>query len=189
MGIEILLGEDGLAAVAKAEAAAEAQASAEEEMVDSGSASPRGEPGAARTKGVHAEVDTKNAREATGVSASAADAAKPAGGRAQDRDSAGMAPSGDGKTSPRRWLALEVEVHACGDIDVPYLMALIKVCFEQVPQYGIKAADNYDYLRPPALNTVLVCLKACRVNTIMKLVKKKVNKAKLDAKQNGTVYF
>lgn len=135
MDIEILLGEDGLAAVAKAEAAAEAQAAAEAEAVDSGSGSAGGELGAAHTEVVHAEEIEKIARAAAAVvAATAADAAGPAGGRGQDRGSAGTgtAPSSDGKTSRPRWLALEVEVHACGDIDVPYLMALIKVCFEQV---------------------------------------------------------
>lgn len=136
MDIEILLGEDGLAAVAKAEAAAEAQAAAEAEGVDSGSGSAGGELGAAHTEVVHEEEIQNIARSAAAavVAATAADAATPAGGRGQNRGSAGTgtAPSGDGKTNRPRWLALEVEVHACGDIDVPYLMALIKVCFEQV---------------------------------------------------------
>lgn len=146
LDIEILLGEDGLAAVAKAEAAADAQAAADAEFGDSGSGSGSagGEPGAAHTEDVHAEADKKDARvAATGAAATAADKAKPAGGRAQDRDSAGTMPSGDGKTSRPRWLALEVEVHACGDIDVPYLMAVIKVCFEQVGTLvGIEAAET-----------------------------------------------
>lgn len=147
MDIEILLGEDGLAAVAKAEAAAEAQAAADAELGYSGSNSAGGEPGAAHTEGVHAEADKKDARAAaTGAAATAAGEAKTAGGRAQDRDSAGTVPPGDGKTSRPRWLALEVEVHACGDIDVPYLMAVIKVCFEQVgASVGIEDAESMSY--------------------------------------------
>lgn len=38
-----------------------------------------------------------------------------------------------------RWLALEVEVNACGSINVPHVMDLIKVCFEQVRRCGRKS--------------------------------------------------
>lgn len=168
MDIEILVGRDGLAAVAKAEAtakaeeaatkakeaaakaaavaaaalgAAESAPAAEASLAEGGettsTATKSTEEGAEQHPCLHAIELLPSAVEADGTvdtaaaatTTSAAPQGTSTGIAATDEKAAATEPS----AAPRpRKLALEVEVFAIGSINVPYLMALIKVSFEQV---------------------------------------------------------
>lgn len=129
MDIEILLGEDGVAALAKAQAveeAAEVKAAVETKAGEASSA----EAGVSTVeeKAVHISEDpvVMSSMEAVAQGPDATSEVTGAGeGLVKAR--AGS----DGSSAPR-WLALEVEMFACGSINVPYMMELIKICFEQV---------------------------------------------------------
>lgn len=169
MDIEILVGRAGLAAVAKAEAAAKAEEAAamtKEAAATAAvaiSAAPEaaeGAPAAVAPPDEGRETTTQSAEEgvvqhpsvpavetmpgtveADGtVDAATTTAATTTTSRAAPHwTSAGAAKADEHATVveataaplPRK-LALEVEVFAIGSINVPYLMALIKVSFEQV---------------------------------------------------------
>lgn len=146
LDIEILVGQDGVDAVRKAEAAAEAKvttAAADE-------ASPACVPGL--TTGMSDETSTaERMRSPTDEASPPSPAAVPpsdlpadpfepacdaADGTATVKgpvdEAVALAPAGGEEAAPPRWLALEVEMFACGYINVSYMMDLVKVCFEQV---------------------------------------------------------
>lgn len=154
--IEILVGRDGLAEVAKAEAAAKAEeaasqakAAASEALgaVTDAASSEGGKAASTITQGAeegavqHPQVtmvpgtlDTDDTVGATAANASPAVAttssAAPQGTNTATGEEAAAVETA--ATSLPRKLALEVEVFAIGSINVPYLMALIKSSFEQV---------------------------------------------------------
>lgn len=141
--IEILLGEDGVAAVAKAEAEAEATASepaetkeAEVKAVETKAGEASTEAGVSTAKGKAVQISqdplVMSSMGEDGAVAQGADATSEvdtASGAGEDLPKARA--GSDGSSAPR-WLALEVEMFACGSVNVPYMMELIKICFEQV---------------------------------------------------------
>lgn len=174
--IEILVGRDGLAAVAKAEEAAQAEETAAKTNEAAARAaeaaevaeleSAEGAPAAVASpeEGGENSYTTKKCDEEGGVQDSTVTAVEtvPSTVGAQGEvcsattTASGATATTTGSAAPRgasegttttdekataveaaatpllRKLALEVEVFAIGSINVPYLMALIKVSFEQV---------------------------------------------------------
>lgn len=180
LDIHILIGEDGLAAVAEAaatEAAAQAEAQAVAAAAETGAKEIEVPAWGSSTEAVVTKAAatsssaTVNAAavETSPSSAPSAPAKKPpgggmdpagnmavdtAGGGAVDSagggvDSAGIigecavgssSAAGAEKAAaapPPRCLALELEIFACGTIDVPYMIGFIKGCFQQVILYMV----------------------------------------------------
>lgn len=188
MDIEILVGRDGLTAVAKAETAAKAKEAAakakeaaeksEEAAAKAAAAAPEAVQGAPAVVaspeegGEIAGTTAKSAEEgawqhpsvpaietvpsdleaggtvdATTTTSSAAPhdgAVAPAEANAGTATTSEEATAGEAAAAPLpRKLALEVEVFAIGSINVPYLMALVKVSFEQVRVRACVRASRY----------------------------------------------
>ena len=155
MDVEILRDEEGVAAVAKAEArlaaassaSAGAESSADVDEVEAATAqeSEVGKAGVPMSTAIEKTTEALAAApkplapagDATNATTSMNVAAGPDDSGCRD---GGLPPTTERKDRafgceavlPPRWLALEVEMFACGSINVSYMMEFIKICFEQV---------------------------------------------------------